>query len=112
VGPILRRAWSILRERCPRCDRGPLLGRELHECGLPFTREPGYFVGAMYFSYGLGVIVIGLFVLAGWLVLPDAWPIERIIIIGWVLFLPLVPATFRWSRVIWLHFDHVFDPPP
>jgi hypothetical protein len=24
--------------------------------------------------------------------------------------LPFVPLTFRWSRVLWLHFDSLFDP--
>ncbi len=27
-------------------------------CGLRFLRETGYFLGAMYISYGLGVLTI------------------------------------------------------
>jgi hypothetical protein len=27
-------------------------------CGLRFLREAGYFLGAMYISYGLGVVTI------------------------------------------------------
>jgi len=30
-------------------------------CGLHFNREPGYFLGAMYISYGLGLAVIFIF---------------------------------------------------
>ena len=40
-------------------------------CGLHFERESGYFVGAMYVSYGLGVLTILpvavlLILVAGW----------------------------------------------
>jgi len=27
-----------------------------------------------------------------------------------LLFLPFVPAIFRYSRVIWMHFDRALDP--
>ena len=37
-------------------------------CGLVFEREPGYFLGAMYFSYALAVFIIApLFILLYWL---------------------------------------------
>lgn len=36
-----------MNDRCPTC-------------GLHFNREPGYFLGAMYISYGLGLAVIGV----------------------------------------------------
>ena len=77
-------------------------------CGLVFEREPGYFTGAMLVSYALavpvlGAIVIGLMTLGGL----DAVPA---LLIGDTAYLALVPFIFRYSRVLWLHFDWSFDP--
>jgi len=77
-------------------------------CGLVFEREPGYFTGAMLVSYALavpvlGAIVIGLMTLGGL----DAVPA---LLTGDTAYLALVPFIFRYSRVLWLHFDWSFDP--
>lgn len=75
-------------------------------CGLVFEREAGYFLGAMYFSYALAVIVAAPMVVLG---VVRGWPID---VIGWAtgaLLLVVAPWLFRASRVIWLHFDQVFD---
>jgi hypothetical protein len=79
-------------------------------CNVKFERGPGYFTGAMYFSYALGIpiMVAGVF-LAKVLFLP-AWPLHWILLVVWVAFLPLVPAVFRLSRVLFIHFDRYFDP--
>jgi hypothetical protein len=76
-------------------------------CRLEFEREPGYFLGAMYFSYGLAVLsgtpTVMIMVL---LEVSNLWIIV-------VLTLQLIlssPWLFRYSRVIWLHFDQIFDP--
>ena len=63
------------------------------ECGLVFGREEGYFTGAMIVSYLLAVPLVAL-------------------LIAIVYFLPFVPAVFRYSRVVWMHFDRVVDPTP
>ncbi len=42
------------------------------QCGLQFGRgEPGYFTGAMYFSYGLAIPLIALLTLIAYLIRPD-----------------------------------------
>src|ERR1700677_3231441 len=57
--------WAMLRMRCPRCRRGRMFRGWLQmndpcpECGLLFQREEGYFLGAMYVSYGLGCAIVG-----------------------------------------------------
>jgi hypothetical protein len=38
------------------------------------------------------------------------WSFELIVTIAFVLFLLFVPWLFRTSRIIWIHFDNVFDP--
>ena len=52
---------AILKRRCPRCLRGQVFAsafrmrRNCRVCDLRFERqEPGYFVGALYFAYGVG----------------------------------------------------------
>jgi hypothetical protein len=80
-------------------------------CGLKFEREPGYFLGAMYFSYTLAVITIGILMILGVLLFP-ALSYLTIFIIASVAFLPFVPLIFRYSRVIWMHMDRMIDPDP
>jgi uncharacterized protein (DUF983 family) len=107
--------WAILRQRCPRCHQGKVfagqftMNRICPVCGLRFEREPGYFLGAMYFSYGIGVILIGALAGLVYLVRPDL-ALHWCVLMGWLLFLPLTPAVFRYSRVLWMHFDRHFDP--
>ena len=73
-------------------------------CGLIYRREPGYFLGAMYCSYGLAVlIVVPLFFLLQWLL--PTWPSFLVIGLTMLLYLPLVCIVFRYSRVLWIYFD-------
>ena len=69
-------------------------------CGHRFEREPGFFQGAMYVSYGIGIVYIGVlailantFLVAHIGVVPAAGCIVAI-------HLACVPAVFRYSRVI------------
>jgi len=84
-----------MREQCPNC-------------GLKFEREPGYFLGAMYISYGLGLIVIVGWGLLLWALTP--WSLMKIT--GWaiLLFLPLAPTITLFSRVLWIYLDQAIDP--
>ena len=77
------------------------------ECGLRFEREPGYFLGAMYYSYAISIAAGAPFAIAG---LVFDWP-------TWVAGLAATgaialasPVSFRLSRVLWLHMDQTFDP--
>ncbi|MDB5349136.1 MAG: hypothetical protein JWN86_383 [Planctomycetota bacterium] len=110
------RARAIWNLRCPVCGVGPVfrspftMNERCPHCGEVFGRgEPGYFLGAMYFSYGLGVILITTFTGIIYLYFRN-WRLWQLITAGWILFLPLVPAVYRYSRVLWLHFDRVIDP--
>jgi len=110
----VRRLRAILAQRCPRCLEGRIwrgflsMNTACPVCGLVFEREPGYFTGAMVVSYALavpvlGAMVIGLMTLGGL----DAVPA---LLIGDTAYLALVPVIFRYSRVLWLHFDWKVDP--
>ena len=77
-------------------------------CGLRFLRESGYYLGAMYVSYGLGVLTI--LPVATYLGAFARWPL-------WIVFTIMVIQTLvsmllflRLSRVIWLYADEAIDP--
>jgi hypothetical protein len=80
-------------------------------CGLKYQRDSGYFTGAMYFSYALGIPIIAALTLVVYLVRPG-WHLWQDVLVAWLLFLPLVPAVFRYSRVLWIHLDRFLDPDP
>lgn len=103
---------ALLRRRCPRCRDGAVFAGlvRMHAacptCGLEYFREPGYFFGAMYFSYALGVASVTPLAVTGFLL---GWPVATI---GWACTAQLVvlaPWLFQYSRVIWLWFDQRFD---
>jgi hypothetical protein len=78
-------------------------------CGLRFEREPGYFLGAMYFSYFLSIPLLGILILIGHLLLPD-WRIEAVIGFSAVAYIPFMPFVFRYSRVFWIYFERWANP--
>jgi hypothetical protein len=79
-------------------------------CDLKFEREEGYFLGAMYISYGLALGTIALIAVLLWAA--TGWPITKDSIWAVVLFLPLAPSVSLLSRVLWLYLDHAIDPEP
>ncbi len=107
------RLGAVLRLRCPRCFEGRVYASlfRMHEacpsCGLVFEREPGYFVGAMYFGYGLA-LAAGLppFLLLLGRGLPPFT--VGAVVTAWIAV--CAPVLWRYSRVIWLHMDQRFDP--
>jgi uncharacterized protein (DUF983 family) len=101
--------------RCPKCRQGPVFqgSMTMNEicpvCGLKFAREPGYFLGAMYISYPLSVIVLGL----GMLLVHLLWAglrLEFVTLVALLLYFPFVPLVFRYSRVLWIYFDRWASP--
>ena len=110
---------DILCQRCPRCRQGkifrgsvflgfPKMYERCPRCKLKFEREAGYFLGAMYISYILGVVVIVLFATALWAF--TGWWVTKSTLWAVILFLPLAPAITYLSRVLWIYLDQTFDP--
>ena len=77
-------------------------------CGLRFLRESGFFLGAMYVSYTLGLITVLPVSIVLAIVLD--WPLWLVLTIMVLQTLISVPLFLRLSRVIWLHLDQVVDP--
>jgi uncharacterized protein (DUF983 family) len=110
---------NILEQRCPRCRMGrifrysifrgfPKMCERCAICDLKFEREPGYFLGAMYISYILGVLTI--VVIAALLWAMTGWWITKVTIWAAVLFLPFAPTLTLFARVLWIYLDHTVDP--
>src|SRR5437868_9816568 len=112
-------AIAIIRQLCPRCREGkifkssvflgcPKMNAVCGVCNLKFEREEGYFLGAMYISYGLALLTITLLALLLWGI--TNWTFEKIVIRAVLLFLPMAPAITLLSRVLWIYVDQTIDP--
>jgi uncharacterized protein (DUF983 family) len=113
-------AWmSILQQRCPRCRTGKIFRGsifrgfpKMHErcevCNLKYEREAGYFLGAMYISYGLALVTIAILAALLWSV--TSWSIVKDIAWAAILFLPFAPSLTLFARVLWIYLDQTVDP--
>jgi uncharacterized protein (DUF983 family) len=113
-------AWvDILQQRCPRCRSGKIFRGSIYRgfprmfercevCDLKFERESGYFLGAMYISYGLGIAMIAIFAALLWSV--TSWSIVKDIAWGCILFLPFAPLLTLFARILWIYLDQTLDP--
>lgn len=105
---------NVYTEKCPHCKEGatfkkdgklfsiPKMYDTCASCNYKFEREPGYFIGAMYLSYGLALTQGGIAFLLTKLFfpyLPDTWLIF-IVILTFVLF---AKKNFKWSRILYLY---------
>ena len=103
---------AVLSMRCPRCRAGPVFRgvlrthRACPTCALVFEREPGYFTGAMYASYALGIFGTAPVWFA---MLVKGQPLAAILVVSTVLVVLLMPVFFHYSRVMWLHWDYHFN---
>lgn len=107
--------YSIFRFRCPQCHEGKLFKYSLYNmkkigqmesscpnCGLKYSKEPGFFFGAAYVSYGLTVaFAIALYVLSLLFAFEYGWKLHlTVVIVGLIL---LFPIAYALSRSIWLN---------
>lgn len=107
------RLIAVLLMRCPRCCRGSVYRGFLRTrkncpvCDTVFEREPGYFTGAMYASYMLGIFAT----MPVWLtLLLTDQPYALILSVSVAEIVILMPVFFHYSRVIWLHLDYLLNP--
>lgn len=105
--------YSIFNFKCPQCHKGEFLKYhpynlphvgEIHHtcshCGCKFEKEIGFYYGAMYVSYALGVAVsVSLFV-ATYILYPSptVWTYIWVIVSALVV---LSPYLYALSKIIW-----------
>ena len=97
-GKIFRKSvWLFpgMYERCPAC-------------GLKFEREDGYFLGAMYIGYGLGVGAIAC--LRRWCGKCCKWPLMKSVVGGSCVVSASAPVLTWMARVLWIYMDQAIDP--
>lgn len=125
---------TILGNKCPNCREGNLfiessaykkgmaeMNKSCPVCGENLQREPGFYFGAAYVSYGLTIAIwVALFVA---LTVFDAIGLISFsigedpllfIILGVLLLLAMLPLIYRLSRSIWINMfvkrkDNVVD---
>ena len=106
---------AAIQCKCPRCRKGKMFKYKLlafksplavedkcSVCNLKYEIEPGFFWGAMYFSYAFSV---GMFlILSGIIYFIDSeapfWVYITTIVISTLLTSPLF---YRYARVLMLH---------
>lgn len=103
-----------VRLRCPRCGEGALYERPFRmevacrACTLPFEREHGYFVGAIYINYLLTIAVaLGVFLAL------EIWTDTsfRVRLAVAVVLAGSLPILFHHhSKSFWLAMDHFISP--
>lgn len=118
----MKKLLAILRMKCPKCYKGnlykdanPFHLTKLHampahcdQCGQPFNPEPGFYMGAMYVSYGLCVAVF-MFCFFALYIFLHMDPIVVLCVYALSL-LVLFPFIFRYSRTVYLHLFYDYDP--
>jgi hypothetical protein len=80
------------------------------ECGYRFVREAGFFLGAMFVSYALASPLLALLTAGLKLLWFTDWPLYQVLFPALLLLLPFLPAIFRYSRVIYFHFEQWVNP--
>ena len=105
----------VLRLKCPNCGKAnvfyrakfpvfsvPEMKKNCNHCNYKFDKEPGYFLGAMYVSYGLAVVE-GLlaFLSAKHLIFGLSDITLAFVTVAAILL--CVVWNYRISRVIWLN---------
>jgi uncharacterized protein (DUF983 family) len=112
TGRILLRGLKL---RCPACGRGTLyetvftIRDHCLSCGYEFSREQGYFIGALYINIAAtqGSIAAAYVVSAMLLGAAD----ERVYALLFALAVIIPLAFYRHSKSLWLSLDYIVDPP-
>jgi len=113
--------YSMLFGKCPKCHEDHMyvekncyklsstlkMHKNCSSCGQKYHIEPGFFDGAMYVSYALGIAFsVAAFVLANLFFTPTVWQTFGIITVTMV---GLMPFMARLARSIWINMFVSYD---
>lgn len=105
--------YSIFNFKCPKCHEGDFFvghpyslkntGKDTGKCnvcGCEYSPEPGFYYGAMYVSYALGVAMfVGVFLIV-YLLVPE--PSATLYVVAILLSMVLLgPLLYSLSKIIW-----------
>lgn len=79
-----------------------------NECDTSFGREPGFFLGSVYFNYGLTAVLTTTAYITMYLSNWSTEAMRRSLVIGFAFLFPI--WFFRYARSLWLGFDQYIDP--
>lgn len=111
----MKKIIDVLSCKCPKCKtdkifqqpgnvfmlKMPKMYEKCTSCGYKFEKEPGFFFGAMFVSYGLGAGQMIINLLLFWSFLD--YSIFTVFCIISVVSIILSITNFRLSRSIWIH---------
>ena len=113
---------SIMRFKCPKCREGDLfcnkniyqfngffkMPKECEKCGQDFEPETGFYLGAMYVSYGLTIALnVAIFVA---LLVFRCYNLTNFFIVAGIALVATLPYVFKISRSIWIAMMVRYDP--
>lgn len=113
--------YSVVSGTCPRCHEESMYKVknsyiltkvfDMHEkcshCGLKYKIEPSFFFGAMFVSYGLGVLLAILTFLVCYFAFETNLKTSFIaIMISLTVFMPII---MRMARNIWINLNIGYD---
>ncbi|WP_421978802.1 hypothetical protein [Roseivirga seohaensis] len=112
----MSRFYSLLKGKCPKCEtgkifesngnilklKGPIMHDNCPHCNYKFEREPGYFYGAMFMSYGITMAeAIATYVAIK--VLNIDLSIDAMMATITAVMLIFLFPNFKFSRILWLY---------
>ncbi len=103
--------------KCPKCEKGdvfsskgnifllqaPKMYDKCSSCGYTYEREPGYFLGAFYVSYGMTVFELLVTYILLQSFVSNVWSIIALMFMILVL---LSFFNFRVARLMWINLFH------
>jgi len=112
---------SIFKMKCPRCQEGDFFvakpynlkrAGDIHAncsyCDLKYSREPGFYYGAMYVSYALGVALFVTLWVSFNLFFPWVSVYWQVGIVA-VSSILLAPYFYALSKIIWANLFFSYD---
>ena len=114
--------YSILRFKCPQCHEGDFFVAHPFNlskvgdtpgncpvCGLKYEKEPGFYQGAMYISYAIGVAVFVTLWVAMIILFPGLGPTGQVLTILAVMLFGS-PYFYTLSKILWANMFFPYDP--
>ncbi len=109
----MNRFKALSKSKCPNCYQGEIyekkrlfwfgkINENCKSCGHKFDKEPGFFMGAMYVSYGLVIAeCVAVFVLIQFFF--EQFLDARMVPIMLAVILVMSGFNYSFSRVLWIY---------